>query len=142
MRRIAAAVVAKQQHLGVIIDDDGERCAFITDRGELVSVAALARLLVSLELREHRTTRIAIDEQLVPDLNEWLTSIGSAGQVEPTAAAQLPSTVIREQTHLGLTADHRVWFGGDYPACDAILTLARVLQALSLTDAPMSEVIR
>jgi len=142
VQRLAAATVTGQQHLGVIIDDDGERCAFVTDSGELVTIPDLTRLLVLLELHEHRSTRLIADERLYPDLTGWQQVVGSAIQLEPTAAPQIPTALIDHNASLGVTADNRVWFGGTYPACNAIMTLARVLQALSLSDAPMSEVLR
>ncbi len=142
VRRVAAATVAGQHHLGLIVDDDGERCAFVTERGQLVSAAELARLLVLFELHEHRSARIVVDEALFPDIAGWLTSLGPACQVEQAPASQLPSTVIQLNASLGISAQHRLWFGGAYPACNAILTLARVLQALSLSDAPMSDVLQ
>jgi len=37
--------------------------------------------------------------------------------------------------------DGRVWFGESPPTCDAIVTLAGMLQALSLSDASLGEVI-
>jgi|GEM_PF-343894 len=141
VRRVTASVVARQQHLGVIVDDDGERCAFVTDQGEPVSICDLARLLVTCELHEHREIRIALDESLRPE-SQWLNTVATTCQVDQVTAIDLPATILQHKSNFGITADHRVWFGGDYPACDAILTLARVLQALSLTDVPMSEIIR
>ena len=128
-------------HLGLVVDDDGERCAFLTDRGDLVSLRDLTRLLVSFELHEHRMVRVVLDDEF-GSATDWLTSVGSAIQVDRASRNRLPADLMQHKSNLGVTADHRVWFGGDYPACDTILTLARVLQALSLTDRPMSEVLR
>lgn len=38
-------------------------------------------------------------------------------------------------------ATGRVWLRDAVPACDAILTLAQLLQALSRDDAPLSQVV-
>ncbi len=140
VRRVSAAVTAQEQHLGVIIDDDGERCAFFTDQGELVSIRELAQLLVTCELHEHRAIRIELDESLGPDTG-WLKTASTTCQVDQAPTVDLPATIMQHSSNLAISADNRVWFGGDYPACDAILTLARVLQSLSLTDKPMSEII-
>lgn len=142
IRRLATATVSGQQHLGIIIDDDGERCAFVTDTGQLVSIPNLARLLVLLELHEHRSARLVADEGLCAELSSWQQVVGSAIQLEPKSAAQIPAALMDHNASLGITADNRVWFGGAYPACNAFMTLARVLQALSLSDAPMSEVLQ
>lgn len=142
IRRVAANVVAGRHHLGLIVDDDGERCAFVTDNGQLVTAGELARLLVLLEMHEHRATRVVVDEALSSEVREWLTSVGTACQIESSTPSELPAAVLQHNAALGITADHRVWFGGLYPTCNAIVTLARVLQALSLSDTPMSDVIR
>jgi phosphomannomutase len=141
VRRVASTVVAGQHHLGLIVDDDCERCAFVTDRGELVSPADLARLLVLFELHEHRAARVVIDEALFPQLADLPMLDRHACQRERSPAHELPTALMQLNAGLGFSADHRVWFGGAYPACNAILTLARVLQALSLSDAAMSEVL-
>ncbi|HEY4262392.1 MAG TPA: hypothetical protein VGM98_19680 [Schlesneria sp.] len=142
VQRVAAATVHGQHHLGIVVDDDGERCAFVTDQGQLVSIAELLRLLTLFELHDHRSARVVLDNQLDPQIRTSLQSINPACQVETTSVAELPSSLIHYNADLGLTADHRVWFGGAYPACNAIQTLARVLQALSLSDAPMSELLQ
>jgi hypothetical protein len=126
----------------LIIDDDGEHCAFVTDQGQLVSINELTRLLVLFEIREHRSANIVIEEALKPQFEEWLGTIGSACQAEWGPSHRLPQMVLQHSAALGIAADHRIWFGGSYPACNAILTLARVLQALSLSDSPMSDVLK
>lgn len=142
IRRLATATVTGQHHLGILIDDDGERCAFVTDTGQLVTIPNLTRLLVLLELHEHRAARLVADERLSSELSGWRQVVGSAIQLEATPATQIPTALIDHNASLGITADNRVWFGGSYPACNAIMTLARILQALSLSDAPMSEVLQ
>lgn len=142
IRRLAASAVTGQQHLGIIIDDDGERCAFVTDTGQLVTIVNLTRLLVLLELHEHRSARLVADEGLCAELSGWQRAVGSAIQVESAPTAHIPAALMDHNASLGITSDHRIWFGGSYPACNAYMTLARVLQALSLSDAPMSEVLQ
>lgn len=141
VRRVASTTVGGQHHLGLIVDDDCEQCAFVTDRGELVSPADLARLLVLFELHEHRAARVVIDDTLFPQLADLPMLDRHACQRERSPANELPAALMQLNAGLGFSADHRVWFGGAYPACNAILTLARVLQALSLSDASMSDVL-
>jgi phosphomannomutase len=142
VRRIGAAVVASQAHLGLIIDDDGERCAFLNERGQLLPSSDLAKLMMLFELHEHRTLRAVVDASIHTRVSQSLGSVAGACQVDSVAAVEIPSAIMDCNASLGFTANHRVWCGGDYPACDAIKTLARVLQALSLSDAAMSEVLR
>jgi Phosphoglucomutase/phosphomannomutase, alpha/beta/alpha domain I len=141
VRRVASAVVSGRQHLGLIIDDDGERCAFVTDRGRLVSPGELARMLIDFELREHRDATFVIAKSLAKGLGDWLTARGAAFHVEDSTAARLTAALDEKLASVALSSDHRVWFRGDNSICDAIRTLARVLQALSLSDTTMNDVV-
>jgi len=138
IRRVATATLNGPHHLGVIMDDDGERCAFVTEQGKLVSVTELARLLIRFELHEHRAIQVVIDESLHPALANLSSSVC---RLELVSRERLPNEVLCLNAQLGIGADHRLWFGGAYPACNAIQSLARVLQALSLSDAPMSQLL-
>lgn len=141
VRRVAASVTSGQKHLGLIVDDDGECCAFITENGRLISPVQLAQLLITLELRECRSARVVVDPALSASLETWVA--GRSGAVELIAknSSQLAQTMMHQDAALGFTSGHRTWFRSPHPICDSILVLARVLQALSLSDAPMSEVL-
>ena len=142
VRRVAAAVTSGGQHLGLIVDDDGQRCAFVTERGRLVTSGELARVLIDFERREQRDLKVVVDRSLSDELTGWLTPRRiEYGQSESTAAA-LVETLAKSDSRLGLLGDGRVWFRDTHATCDAILTLARTLQALSLSDASFSEVVR
>ena len=142
VRRVAAAVRSGGQHIGLIVDDDGQRCAFVTERGRLVTSGELARVLIDFERREQRDLKVVVDRSLSDELTGWLTPRRiEYGQSESTAAAVV-ETLAKSDSRLGLLGDGRVWFRETHATCDAILTLARTLQALSLSDASFSEVVR
>ncbi len=142
VRRVAAAVTSGGQHLGLIVDDDGQRCACVTERGRLVTSGELARVLIDFERREQRDLKVVVDRSLSDELTGWLTPRRiEYGQSESTAAAVV-ETLAKSDSRLGLLGDGRIWFRDTQATCDAILTLARTLQALSLSDASFSEVVR
>ena len=142
VRRVAAAVTSGGQHLGLIVDDDGQRCAFVTERGRPVTSGELARVLIDFERREQRDLKVVVDRSLSDELIGWLTPRRiDYGQSESTAASVV-ETLAKSDSRLGLLGDGRVWFRETHAICDAILTLARTLQALSLSDASFTQVIR
>lgn len=141
VRRVAANVVANKKHLGLIIDDDGERCAFLTEEGRLLSPAQTTTLLINLELRDHPSVMIVTDQPLLAALGNWPSSRRSKVQKQTIAPSKLPASMAPAEATLGCSSDHRYWFRGAYPMCDGILTLGHVLQSLSLSDASMSEVL-
>jgi hypothetical protein len=58
------------------------------------------------------------------------------------AAADRAARLMVESALAAFGGDHGVWFGGERPACDAIVTLAAVWQAMSMSDAPASVALR
>ena len=141
VRRVASAVVSGGQHLGLIVDDDGQRCAFVTERGQLVTPGELARLLIDFERHEHHHLKVVATEALASELSEWLMQLGVEAVTSEESAASVTTSLVEHEARLGLLNNGRVWFGEAPPKCDALVTLARVLQALSLSDASFGDVV-
>lgn len=141
VRRVAAAVVSGGQHLGLIVDDDGQRCAFVTERGRLISPGELARILIGFERQEHHNLKVVATAALAGELAPWLMRLGVEIAISEESAAAVTTKLAESAAQLGVLNDGRVWFGESHPASDAIVTLARVLQALSLSDASFGEII-
>ncbi len=141
VRRVGAAVVSGGQHLGLIVDDDGQRCAFVTERGRLISPGELARILIDFERREHHGLKVVATAGLARELAPWLMRIGIEAATSEESAAAVATALVESEARLGLLNDGRVWWGETPPACDAIVTLAHLLQALSLSDASCGDVV-
>jgi phosphomannomutase len=125
--RTAQHVREAGAHLGMLVDDDGERCIFFDEQGRIVSPVQIGALL-ALEVED--AARIAARE-----LPEVLRASGG----QPTREK---ITVAMQHDGIPFAADGagRFWFAEAYPACDALLTLVHLLQALSRSDTPFSEV--
>ena len=141
VRRIASAVASGGQHLGLIVEDDGQRCAFVTERGRLVSAGELARLLIDFERHEHHPLKVVVTEALASELSAGWMRLGVDAETSEESAASVTTSWVEHEARLGPLNDGRVWFGESHPTCDALVTLARVLQALSLSDASFGEVL-
>jgi phosphomannomutase len=118
VERTARRVRENGTDLGVLVEDDGERCIFFDEQGQFVQPSQIAGLL-------------AIDQ-------------GHAAQVACLEQSTREAvTVAMSQADSPFAADGmgRFWFAEAYSACDALLTLVHVLHALSQSDAPMSEVL-
>jgi phosphomannomutase len=150
-RRIAESVRQNGSDLGLLIDDDGQRCAWFDERGNLIAANHLAWLLAERE-REQQVGQIVVMERSrhAPrdEPNRELASIGdSAHHAERdryVTAGQLGDVSLTMRSHSAICGggnSGRVWFADAYPICDAVLTLAKVLQALSRSDTPFSEVV-
>lgn len=140
MQRLSAAVGRSQAHLGVLIDDDGQRCGFLDDRGCIVPASRITELLVRHLLSEHPRQAVGIESSAVSILRPLVEAAGARCLDAGATLAEMSQTLRRHQALLGGGESGRYWFRETFPTCDAILTLARVLQVLSQSDRPFSEV--
>lgn len=141
LQQVAGAVIEGRHHLGVIIDDDGQHLAFVTDQGRLVNTRDIARLLFEISQREHRHAQFIVASSWKEEIGHWLQGRDATLICEAESIPDLIRLLLQHEALLAVSADGRVWFRQAYPTCDAFLVLARTLQVLSLSDAPFSEVV-
>jgi phosphomannomutase len=137
---LGKAVCEHAAHLGVVIDDDASACAFLDERGELVPLRNLHSRLIELSLAEQNGGKILLTEDVPNDLEN--AAVARGGQPLRVAHADRAARLLFERGLLALGDDHRLWIGGEAPICDAIATLALVMQLLSRSDAEFSQVLR
>jgi phosphomannomutase/phosphoglucomutase len=135
--RTSQAVQASSADLGLLIEDDGEQCTFFDDRGAIVPPVKMARLLADVALANHPGHPVIV----VP--SAWSTQPlgGRAIYVANPTREQITSASRRERALFAADGHGRYWFAEAYSDCDALLTLVHLLQALSQSDAPFSEVV-
>lgn len=141
LQRVATSVVEGRHHLGVVIDDDCRHLAFVTDRGRLVTPKEVARLVIEVAQREQHDAQFVVATSFLADAQRWLSGRDATVADGGESATSLVSKLVERDAVLAISGDGRIWFRHAYPACDAVLVLAQVLQVLSLSDAPFSEVI-
>ncbi|HEY0985036.1 hypothetical protein [Schlesneria sp.] len=141
LQRIAKGVVEGRHHLGVVVDEDGQHCAFFTDQGRLVTVKEIARLLVEITQRDHPSAQFIMATSLISDARVWLTGRDATAVDGGESNSLLLRSLVDRQAAAAFSGDGRVWFRHEYVACDALIVLANILKALSLSDTPFSEVI-
>jgi phosphomannomutase len=128
VERLSRRVLEAGAHLGVLVADDGEQCVIVDEHGHLVPPKSVARLLIA---------------DLACSAAEGnLRSSIAADDLRDRQLLREEITVAMQQEELTFAADGagRYWFAEGYPACDALLTLVHLLQALSRNDTPLSEV--
>jgi phosphomannomutase/phosphoglucomutase len=140
--RVAECTARDGLDLGLVIDDDGERCGVLDEAGRLLSQEQLVRLLCRRLLRDHPGGTVVVTTDLASHIETTVNALAETLIVTGPDSADLARAVSAEHAVLGAGSDQRCWFDEDYPACDAVLTLAAVLQAMSWSDAPLSEVAR
>ena len=141
LQRVAKSVVDGRHHLGLVIDEDGQHTAFVTDSGRLVSPTEIARLLIEIAQRENHHARFVVASSLMGDVTQWLSGRDAVATDGGESTSNLVRLLVEGEAVLALSSDGRVWFRQNEITCDAILVLANILQALSLSDASFTEVI-
>lgn len=123
--------------LGIIIDDDSRRCAFFDETGALLPQHLISWFLMKALAAEHANQIFILDkesQELLPEIPPgWDVS-----QHDGTLADSYMQMQNKQAVYAGSHTGYH-WFRETVPTCDAILTLAHVLAALSLSDAPFSE---
>jgi phosphomannomutase len=138
--RIGQRVCDRGADLGVVMGDDGTKCSFLDERGELIDAVAWQLRIIDRLLRDDPQGTIILDTHAWDQLAPHVTSAG--GKPILVASSDRAARMMFESGLAAFGGDHRVWFGGEIPTCDAIATLAAVWQALSRSDAPASEALR
>ena len=137
-KRITECVLRKQAHLGLLIDDDGTRCVFIDERGHRIDPIALSAFLATVIRSEQPHAAVVVEHSAVDRFRELtgIDQVTDGGDSLGSVSAAMRESNAR---FAGGSSD-RYWFRESFPACDAILTLARILQGLSRSDATFSSV--
>jgi len=125
--RVIQAVRDSSADLGILIDDDAQTCTVIDDDASITAPSSLLGLLCEME-REHHA------EGDIVDLDRGLP----AGPAEGPSLEHQHQLASRVKT-LCIGTRGRYWFRDTQPTCDAVLTLVRLLQRLSRSDVPLSQ---
>jgi len=138
--RMSHAINEAGADTGVLIDDDGSRCAFLDERGRFVPPNVVSQLVAKLMLTEHPGAAIIVESASQPELRDVVTQSGGRRHIGGASYAEMSCAMREQEAVFGGGTSGRYWFNEPIPTHDAILALARVLDVLSLSDAPFSEV--
>lgn len=135
-KRISELVTKKQAHLGLLIDDDGARCIFTNERGLRIDSIRLSAFLANVIRSEQPHAKIVVENPAAESFSTLtgMTELIGGGE----SPGRISLAMRKSNARFGGGNSDRYWFRESFPACDAILTLARVLQGLSRSDAPFS----
>ncbi len=139
VKRMTELLRQERADLGVLIDDDGSRMALIDELGHFVPPAILTGLIAEMTATEQPGAAVVVETSALEAVQRRLGTLGKCCVDGGRTAAEMAAAMQRHQAPFGGGDSGRYWFREGYPACDAILTLARVLDLLSRGDVPVSE---
>ena len=100
-----------------------------------------ARMTIEIALRQNPNAEFVVSKSWLKEVEKWLLGRNAKVIDGTECVTDLVQKLIKRQGMLALSADGRIWFRQPYPACDSLIVFAYILQALSLSDAPFSEVL-
>ncbi len=137
LRRIADAVCGGGADLGILIDDDGSCCGFVDDFGRSISAETVTQFLAEDLVAQHPGKRIVIEAES-DSVRDAVIAAGGTVEIGGPTRQFMYQTIQDQDAAFGGGSSGRFWVKDAYPACDAILTLSKMLQALSRSDRPFS----
>lgn len=122
------------------VDGDGEACQVWDEQGQPASTNALLCLLAVHQLIKHGSGTVVVSDPLPAKLKKKITRHG--GRVEISSGnsrAEMHQAMRQTEAVLGCDSHNRFWFNNAGPIPDGLQTLSLLLNALSESDAPLSE---
>jgi phosphomannomutase len=136
--RLADAVLDRRLHTAVLIAEDGQILRAWDEQGEELPADALCRQFAYLAREDEAAPAIVLGPGWDVSAVTRLESLGCRIAHTDAGREAVALAMRREHAALGAEQCGRYWFRDSSPACDGILTLAKLLQALSRSDAPAS----
>ena len=136
LARTADAVRANRAHLGFLVSEEGDACAFFDERGELVYSGRLLAMLAQFLLDQRATVSLVSESKI----GDGILNSPSVRTVTVNSNREsIWQAWDQHRADLAGGPSGRYWFDTSGAVCDAIVTVAHVLQALSRDDTPFSE---
>ncbi len=139
--RLSAAVCRSHAHLGVLIDDGGDDCSFFDEEGTCITAGDITRLIAELLLAEHPEGAIVLETSAGGPLRSVIEAGGGKCVDGGCTLSTMSQTMRMPGAVFGGGNSGRYWFRESLATCDAVLAVAKVLEALSRSDTRFSEAI-
>ncbi len=147
--RVSRSIGEMRADLGVLIEDDGEQCTFLDECGRIVAPRQVAPLLSEIARADAQAQSVVISpaawgsgQAERADCRFGERAPQSTRYITDTSRENMTRAMQGQPALFGADGTGRYWFAESYPACDAILTVVHLLQALSQSDATLSHVVQ
>ena len=128
-------------HFTMTIDGDGEVCQLQDERGNEVAGEAFWGLLARYWLRARPGATVVAENGTDPALISRIQAAGAKVHLSDASSEAMDDTIRNTGAGFAGGPSGRYWFHSDYPSPDGLQTLATLLQILSQSDRPLSQVV-
>lgn len=139
--RTATAVKEQGADLGVLIDEDGQRCAFFDEKGQLLSVAQTTRLIAEVRQHDCPNDPMVLEDFATNELETLLKRAGMRVVRGGATLAQMSDSLRGHHGSFGGGASGRYWFRETFPTSDAIIAVAAILRTISQSNRELSRLV-
>jgi phosphomannomutase len=132
-------ILADAAHFAACIDGDGESCRVFDEQGRPVPAE---RLLLLLASGAAPPGAAVLEAETSPVVADRLESVGIRVTRSSPRRADMAAAMIEHAAVLGGGPSSRFWYcEAGLPLCDALMTVTRLLVALSQGDAALSQLL-
>lgn len=136
-----ARVLAESADLGVIFDGDADRVMFVTERGEWIRGDIGLLLLAKHFLKKFPGTGVAYNVVCSRVVGEKIAAWGGRPLRTPVGFVNVSGALRKQDGVLGGETSAHYCFRDNYYADSGLIALLTVLQILSETDQPLSQLV-
>jgi len=126
---------------GLEPDGDGDRIFFIDERGEVVPATMISSLIAQEVLRHNPEETIIVDIRYTKNVTRIVKKNGGKSFISKVGHAFITEDVNREGAYFAGESSGHFYFGETGGAESAVRVILYVLQALSETGKPLSELL-
>ncbi len=135
-------VRAKGAAFGAIFDGDGDRTAFVDENGEFVPTDFVAALLAGLYLKDNPGGKIVVDFRSSRAVEEYIKARGGKMIRSKVGHSYIKGKMREADAVFGGDIAGHYYFRDNYFSESSSLTVAKMLELLTLTGKPLSELYR
>lgn len=144
--RIPEQIQSQSAHFGVRVDDDGERLALWDEQGRRANGEQVLGLIGRHLVDRGSDTPVVLEEQTSPPCVQVMRELGVGLLVSAPRRHSMVQAMRDHKALLGGGPSGRCWYGSPWthdspPTADALLTLTWLLEILSQSDRPLSQVL-
>jgi mannose-1-phosphate guanylyltransferase/phosphomannomutase len=139
---VGELVRATEADLGAILDPGAEYLFIVDEKGNLVPDSALTLLLLQTAAREARGGFAALPLHATRHAEHVVGSTGVTVRRTKYSKAAVMADATRPNTIFAATADGGYIYPAILPSLDALYALGKVLELVSSSDAPLSQLVK
>ncbi|KPK75855.1 MAG: hypothetical protein AMJ79_09405 [Phycisphaerae bacterium SM23_30] len=142
LAELKEAVVQKKADLGLCFDGDGDRLMIVDERAQTVGCDIMTALMAGYFLEKHPGATILYDLRSSRVVEQEIKRRGGQPRRERVGHAFMKKTLKDTKGVFGGELSGHFYYRDNFYADSGMITLAHVLNVLSVRDKPLSELVK